>query len=125
MSYVNDWTDDRSPSALDKLEKAYLGGCLLVPDWLDFGATLRPADFSTTARGFVFDTMRSFPRRRFDDVLLAAELERTGGPAPVGSWGWIVGDLLDNAAAFEDLMPAYVRSIKEAAALRRASRSDV
>ena len=124
MSYVNDWTDDRSPSALDHLEKAYLGACVLVPDWLDFGASLRPEDFSTRSRGHIFDTMRSFPRRRFDGVLLAVALEQAG-PAPVASWGWYVGHLMDCAAAIEDLMPAYVRSIKEAAALRRASRSDV
>lgn len=120
-----DWPNDHSTTELDRLEKAYLGGCLLVPDWLDFGAALNGEDFSTPARGLIFETMRCFPRRRFDAPLLGVRLEQTGKTAPVFTWGWIVGDLLDNAAAFEDLMPQYVRTIKEASALRRAALEDV
>lgn len=123
MSYVNDWTNESSPAAIDVLEKAYLGGCILVPSWLDFGASLRADHFKVQARGFVFDTMRSFPRRAFDAELLAVALDKSGRPAPAGSWGWCVGHLLDVASAHEDLMPQYVRCIKEAAALRRAERS--
>ena len=116
---------DPNDTTLDAIEKAFLGSCIIVPDWLDYGALLRAEQFSTGARGLVFDTMRSVPRRRFDAALLAFERDRSGVPPPEGTWAWIVGDLIDpdNVAADATLIPGYVRAIKEAAALRRASRT--
>lgn len=124
MSFIEvmDWDDERSPSAIGYIERSLLGTILLSPPYLDMAALLSPEDFSSGLRGTVFETMRSFPRRAFDIPLVAMALERKSVPPPRGSWSWIapLAKLYDLAIPDDELIPHYVRCIKESAALRRA-----
>lgn len=120
---LEDWYDYRSGKALGYIERALLGTFLVFPTWLDEAALLEGNDFINTTRGVCFNTMRTFPKRKFDGLMLADALEKGRVPAPVGSEGWIpvLADLMDRHVLCDaNDVNAYVRVVKETAALRRA-----
>lgn len=119
---LEDWYDYRSGKALANIERALLGTFLVFPTWLDEAALLEGNDFENTIRGVVFNTMRAFPKRKFDGLLLADTLEKNRVFCPT-NLGWVptLADLMNRYVLCDPVdVAAYVRIVKEAAALRRA-----
>jgi hypothetical protein len=116
-----DWNESETDSAIDEIERSLLGTCLIETNLLDQAALLSTEDFRAEVRGHVFDAMRSFPKRLYDSRLVAYELERRGVQHPSGSSSWIhaLAQLVDVSSGWPELMPAYVKAIKEASVVRK------
>lgn len=119
---VSRWHFEQDDASIDRIERALLGSCIVAPYLLDEAALLSKRDFRSELRGTILETLRDFPKRRFDANLLAFELERRGVPPPPDAPGWFtaVARLLGDAVVDDETVSSYVRCIKEAAALRRA-----
>lgn len=108
-------------SALVAIEKCVIGSCLEYPRLLDEAAILTAKDFRAPLLGTVLDVMREFPKRRYDLLLVAYELEKNGvvHPAAYPGWNTALNDFRDSSVPNREDVVQRVRVIKLASTARR------